>query len=404
MQQQGPIYDTHQQQAYWPDRESEYTSDVAHETPSNQPQQQHGNYESYDAYNQYSGSSAARAQAPYVLEAAQAGTAANQAYGYGQDSYVQNGHSQSQSSYQPYQPDTTTDHNSVAPGNQLGPQRPRNRPAVPIASFGFNGKLVTYFPTSATAVSASYGMYGHPANSVAPIKIQKLSELLPTESFGLDSFPGPLFMDSSATSASGKAKKKKELLAWLNVRIDESQQERNYLGAGAQEDVRARAEQKTVALQLLKLLLEHDGKLTGTPQLDQLVLRILVPDLTSTEHSSAAFTVAADLGNRVVDPPSTSTPQVTGRDLDTIQSHLIKGEKREAVGYALSNRLYTHALVIASGVDKALLAEVVKDFLSYELGEGLGGGRQPLRVAYSLLAGGGPGCSMWYALMRPELC
>lgn len=236
-------------------------------------------------------------------------------------------------------------------------------------------------------------MYEQAGSSIPSVKIQKLADVLPTESSGLDSFPGPLFMDTGSTSASGKAKKKKDLVTWLTVRIDESQQERNYLGPGANEDAKAKAEQKTIALQLLKSLLEHDGKLTGTPQIDQLVQQTLVPHLITSQQSTASFAVASDLSKRTSDAPHAALSQATSRDLDTLQMHLLKGEKREAVNYALNNRLYTHALVIASGTDKSLLAEVVKDFLAFELSGSMATGREPLKVAYSLLAGSGSACS-----------
>lgn len=310
--------------------------------------------------------------------------------GYSKDSYQQVANA-----YEPYQANAlsnTPNYQGMNGETANDRERPRNRPAVPIASFGFNGKLVTFFPSSAAPATASYGMMYEDPSSGSTIKIQKLSEILPTALSGFDSFPGPLFMDTGATSASGKAKKKKDILAWLHARIEESQQERNYLGVSASDTAKAQADQKTVVLQLLKILLENDGKLTGTLQVDQLVQQVLVPHL-ATSGQNSAFAVAADLGNNNYETSAKSVPQATSRDLDTIQTHLLRGEKREAVQYALNNRLYSHALVIASGTDRALLTEVVQDFLAFELGGELAQGREALKVAYSLLSGGGPAAS-----------
>jgi hypothetical protein len=320
----------------------------------------------------------------------------DEAYGYAasEGAYVPIGHEEASTPYEPYQPSSGAPYQNFSTNGEAGQQRLPNRPAIPIASFGFNGKLVTFFPSSTSSTAtASYGMYEQAGSSIPPVKIQKLSDILPKDTPGIDTFPGPLFMDTGSTSASGKAKKKKELVTWLTTRIEESQQERSYLGAGASEDAKAKAEQKTIVLQLVKILLEQDGKLTGTPQIDQLVQQTLVPLLSSSDHIAATFAVAADLGKQPSNAPAAILSQATSGDLDTLQTHLLKGEKREAVTYALNNRLYTHALVIASGTDKALMAEVVKDFLAFELSGDLATGREPLKVAYSLLAGSGPSCS-----------
>lgn len=358
---------------------------------------QYADYGSYGPYDQPSQGPSSGYGDIYGQQGGNSGTAVDNMYGYDQRGIpAQAGYTPSVSAYEPYQPSPATGANTqhgVSSAISTNHDRLLNRPAIPIASFGFNGKLVTFFPSSSSHAAASYGMMYDQSSSSTTVKIQKLSEIAQSDVPGLDSFPGPLFMDTNATSASGKAKKKKELLAWLNTRIEDSQKERSYLGAGSSEELRAQADQKLVVLQLLKILLEHDGKLTGTPQLDQLVQQALVPHLSSSEHNSSAFAVAADLGKRVEQTSTSSVLQATSGDLDTIQLHLLKGERREAVQYALNNRLYTHALVIASGTDKALLAEVVKDFLAYELSGMNHSGREALKVAYSLLAGSGPACS-----------
>lgn len=403
-QQQDAAYSGWQQDSYGqPQAQGHYENTQYSQQSANA---QYDAYHSYEAQQQQSGPGAAQEflyRAP-PAEQETFGTAKEGApyeFSTHDSNYAQNSYEQpSTTSYEPYQSNTAAGSHLYPSSSQQHQQRLQNRPPVPIASFGFNGKLVTFFPSSSTA-AASYGMYEQPGGSGSIIKIQKLADILPTDSSGLDSFPGPLFMDTGSTSASGKTKKKKELVTWLTARIEESQQERNYLGAGANEEAKAKAEQKTMSLQLVKTLLEHDGKLTGTPQIDRLVQQILVPRLAASEQSTASFAVAADLGKRASDVSSVASSQATEGDLDTLQMHLLKGEKREAVQYALNNRLYTHALVIASGTDKSLMAEVVKDFLAFELGGNAAGGREPLKVAYSLLAGSGPACSRFFTSCRP---
>jgi hypothetical protein len=84
------------------------------------------------------------------------------------------------------------------------------------------------------------------------------------------SFPGPLFGDpgspvqgivrTGGASASAKAKKAK-LLSYLSERIEESSQGLGYFGLGSAEH--RRAEGKLTLLQLLRVLIEHDGQVNG---------------------------------------------------------------------------------------------------------------------------------------------
>lgn len=92
--------------------------------------------------------------------------------------------------------------------------------------------------------------------------------------------------------------------------------------------------------------------------------------------------------------------------LDKIEEFLLRGERRQAYHYALDERLWAHAMVIASSINKDAWKEVVSEFISSELGAKVdnsfalpgrpggqtssGNGREGLRVAYSLFSGQGP--------------
>ena len=86
----------------------------------------------------------------------------------------------------------------------------------------------------------------------------------------------------------------------------------------------------------------------------------------------------------------------------------MRGERRQAYRYALDERLWAHAMIIANSVDKEAWKEVVNEFLKAELGvhqtlqhanlhvNGKGAmsqstnGREWLRVTYSVFSGQGP--------------
>lgn len=100
-----------------------------------------------------------------------------------------------------------------------------------------------------------------------------------------------------------------------------------------------------------------------------------------------------------------ATYTVKDSSLDKITDFLIRGERRKAYNYALDEKLWAHAMVIASSVDKEAWKDVVNEFVRAELGRndqprqatGLqpavvqpaSSGREPLRVAYNFYAGQG---------------
>lgn len=114
----------------------------------------------------------------------------------------------------------------------------------------------------------------------------------------------------------------------------------------------------------------------------------------------------ADLGET---PISVSTLRPSA--LVKIQEFLLRGERRHAYHFALDEKLWAHAMIIASSIDKEAWKEVVNEFLRSELGVKTDGprqstfrrsseasstatnGREWLRVAYSLFSGQGPAAS-----------
>ncbi len=94
---------------------------------------------------------------------------------------------------------------------------------------------------------------------------------------------------------------------------------------------------------------------------------------------------------------SSVTYQVKGSSLDRLQELLTRGERRAAYQFALDEKLWSHALLISSSIDKDAWKEVAHEFIKTELS--LGGteqsasGRESLRLAYGLFAGDGPEAS-----------
>ena len=84
---------------------------------------------------------------------------------------------------------------------------------------------------------------------------------------------------------------------------------------------------------------------------------------------------------------------------------MIRGERRLAFQYAADEKLWAHAMVIASSVDRDAWKEVVKEFVQTELSGNVvshdtKSGRAPLRVAYSLFSGEGAASGSVFLLVQ----
>lgn len=95
------------------------------------------------------------------------------------------------------------------------------------------------------------------------------------------------------------------------------------------------------------------------------------------------------------------TYQVKPGALDKLQEHLLRGERQLAYRHALDEKLWAHAMLISSSMDKDAWKEVASEFIRTELGVDAtraavdpSNGRESLRVAYSLFAGQGAAAGM----------
>ncbi|KAJ6496726.1 Sec23-binding domain of Sec16-domain-containing protein [Mycena vitilis] len=313
----------------------------------------------------------------------------------------------------------------------LGANDPLSRTSsrAPVFSFGFGGKFLTCF--HGASMNTGFDVALSSRNSTG-VNIRQLNKIIPQSALEVSSasFPGPLFSDPGTpttglvrTTASTQSKAKKtRLVKYLTDRAEEISQGIGYLHAGSAEG--RQAEGKLVLVKLLKILVENDGRLSGTPQIDLAVRAALVPKLDATNGSSdlpgnlqaTGFSSISDMTRP--DPSGIPYPAAAASDLneipiatstlrpsalDKIQDFLLRGERRKAYHYALDERLWAHAMVIASSIDRDAWKETVNEFLRTELGASRGmasgsgtdttqspvNGREGLRVAYSLYSGQG---------------
>lgn len=119
------------------------------------------------------------------------------------------------------------------------------------------------------------------------------------------------------------------------------------------------------------------------------------------------FTFIAVYKGIAFDEPPLTVTVLRPSALNKIQELLLLGDRRQAYQFAMDEKLWAHAMVIASSIDKDSWKEVVNDFLRTELGikddvglspsttfngdpvSGRRGNWESLRVAYSLFSGQG---------------
>jgi hypothetical protein len=154
----------------------------------------------------------------------------------------------------------------------LGTDDPLGRAAarIPVFSFGFGGKVVTCFH-GASVLNTGFDVALSSRQS-RDIRIHLLHKIIPQSALEESTavYPGPLFSDSgsptvglvrSGVSALTKSRKAK-VIKYLEERIAELSRGIGYLSSGQLE--RGRAEGKLILVQLLKLMVENDGRLSGT--------------------------------------------------------------------------------------------------------------------------------------------
>ena len=136
-------------------------------------------------------------------------------------------------------------------------------------------------------------------------------------------------------------------------------------------------------------LLPEEGTLS-TP--DSTSAGSMIP-ATSTELLSSNYSLSSALPN--TQDQTVSKTVVRSSQLDKIQDLLARGDRRGACHYAADEKLWSHALLIASSIDKECWKDVVTEWIRAELvadpAQPQDGkhGREPLRVAYSLFGGNG---------------
>ncbi|KAJ5887676.1 hypothetical protein N7495_007717 [Penicillium taxi] len=222
---------------------------------------------------------------------------------------------------------------------------------APIFKFGFGGAVVSCFPKLIPRYSAA---------QVAPMikptpgetKSSQLTTWLPSNEI-ITQHPGPLKTKS----------KKKDVLAWLSSKIalfeNEIVQDYNL----SSPDVRKRHEEKILLWKVTKILVENDGVLEGTSAIQQQLREIIFPGLPVTNPDvsyGGAFPTLSDY--KPLSLPS-QPDAIDPEWIEELRNHLIQGEREKAIWSAVDRRLWGHAMLLASTLDKSIWKQVAQEFV-----------------------------------------
>jgi hypothetical protein len=241
---------------------------------------------------------------------------------------------------------------------------------APILNWGIGNSVVTSFPQYAPR----YGS-GHVGPIIKPtagvVHTRNANDVYP-HSEAFTKFPGPL-----------KKGKKKEVVAWLKASVEslQSTNQQMVLNGMLTAAMHTQREEKLLLWKVMTLLVEHDGALEGTPIIEEAVRKLISPSM------SAENTAAETFGATQATPTSALPEAFDPAAVNVLRNHLYQGEREKAVWHAADQRLWAHALLIASTLNnKDLWKQVVQEFVRKEIRK-IGDNTEALGALYQVFAG-----------------
>ncbi len=136
---------------------------------------------------------------------------------------------------------------------------------MPAFAFGAVGLVLSSFQdhdADEVVLSQNHG-YGGPRSS-RKVKIRKFGDVVPSADSSISAipFPGPLLFDPAVTKGSAAEKKKRErVLLYIDKTSKEIEAGLPYLASkGGDAFARAEQEAKVVLLEIIRLMITHEGK------------------------------------------------------------------------------------------------------------------------------------------------
>lgn len=246
---------------------------------------------------------------------------------------------------------------------------------APILQFGFGGTVTASFPKYIpryTSGSLTPMMKPGPGE----MKIHHMDGVLPPVE-SICKFPGPL---------KSKAKKK-EVITWLSSKIASFENEGPSESSQLHPEPHKRHDEKILLWKVIRALVENDGTLEANPEAQKALRNIISPWLDNPEAETQTYGVGVQSSwNSLPISTNVQTESADPKALGDLCNNLLSGDREKAVWNAVDNRLWGHAMLISSTMDKKVWKQVVQEFVGREV-RAKGNNTESLAALYEIFAG-----------------
>lgn len=252
---------------------------------------------------------------------------------------------------------------------------------TPLLAWGVGGTIATSFPKSVpryTMNQAAPTML----RTAGEVKVQNIKDVDPLAD-QLARFPGPL---------KGRSRKK-EALAWLAAGIDAQEKDLPDISFHSQLSLGAkRGVERLLLWKLLRVFIEFDGSLEGSPNVEKAVREILAPETASPTPNDPALLPAASVGaGQGGLDTSMMADSADAAAVEQIRLDLMRGNRETAVWSAVDKRLWGHAMLISHTVSPDLYKQVSQEFVRKEVNHP-GHNNESIAALYKVLSGNFDDC------------
>ncbi|USW52989.1 Putative COPII coat assembly protein, Sec16 [Septoria linicola] len=268
------------------------------------------------------------------------------------------------------------DLNFVAPQDEHAQDPLQRWKGYPIFRWGDSGAVISSLPKQTPFYAAGHG---GPSIKCTPgsITVQQATTFMPLDELSAK-FPGPL---------PSKSKKKRDILAWMTSKIETLHQnaEAVRMNFDIEPDLKKRIDEKSTLWRIMKIFVEHDGKLEGDKKIEEEVRAVLLPNLAqmgqAMELQSPVHTPGAGLQADAVDRTV----------ILQLRQALLEGDRERAVWLAEEKKLWGHAMLIASTMGPALWQQIVQSFVRSQV-KTVGSDARSLAALYQVFANNAEEC------------
>ncbi|OJD12320.1 hypothetical protein AJ78_07068 [Emergomyces pasteurianus Ep9510] len=242
---------------------------------------------------------------------------------------------------------------------------------APIFKFGFGGVIASSFPKR-TPRYATGQLVPKIKPTPGETKVRPIGNVVSEFEPGAK-FPGPLRSKS----------KKKDIITWLSSMISRFENDGTPLDMLSSQQ----HNEKILLWKIVRVMVEHDGLLSGNPDVENSVRTILSPIPETPRVSSETFGFHTQLSSvyESISGEAQSEPmKVDG--IESIRRSLLAGEREKAVWEAVDRRLWGHAMLVSSTLDKSVWKQVAQEFIRREI-KALGNNTESMAALYEVFAG-----------------